>query len=75
MKVKIVKNYSETQNFPFSVPQRSVLGPLLFLIFINNLPNDMKSEIYQFVDDVKLFLSKATTKENCCIGIYLEIKI
>ena len=35
---------------------------LLFLIFINNLPNDVKSVLELFIDDVKLFVW-ATTKE------------
>ena len=38
---------------------------LLLLIFINDLPNDIKSEIELFADDAKLFarpLSKEMTK-------------
>ena len=56
MKVKIVNNYSETQNMPSGVPQESVLRSLLFLIFMNDLPNDIKSEIKIFADDVELFV-------------------
>lgn len=40
------------------VPQGSHLGPLLFLIFINDLPGIIRhSEILLYADDVKLFLS------------------
>ena len=36
------------------VPQGSVLGPLLFIIFVNNLDDGVISKLLQFADDVKL---------------------
>ena len=37
------------------VPQGSVPGPLLFLIYINNLPHDISSVCKMFADDISLF--------------------
>ncbi|XP_076435943.1 uncharacterized protein LOC143275602 [Babylonia areolata] len=37
------------------IPQGSVLGPLLFVIYINDLPRQVQSEVRIFADDTKLF--------------------
>ena len=37
------------------VPQESVLCPILFLIYINDLEDDICSKVLQFADDSKLF--------------------
>ena len=45
-------NYSTVES---GVPQGSVLGPLLFLIYINDLERNIKSNIKFFADDTMLF--------------------
>ncbi len=54
-RVVIEGSYSSSQPVTSGVPQGSVLGPLLFLIFINDLCKDLKSHIRLFADDTVLY--------------------
>ena len=51
-----VHGFLSDQAFAVSgLPQGSVLGPLLFLIFVNDLPDLFDGDVLLFADDVKLF--------------------
>ena len=56
-KQRVVVNgkYSQVEDVTSGVPQGSVLGPLLFLLFVNDLPDDVQSVLKLFADDSKLY--------------------
>ena len=56
-KVSINGSTSYWKEVTSGIPQRqdSVLGPLLFILFINDLPDGVKSDVYLFADDTKIF--------------------
>ena len=41
-----------------------MLGPILFLIFINDLDDDLSSKVFKFADDTKVFRTVKTDADK-----------
>ena len=79
--LNLIKNYlharyqrvvlnDQTSTWEFvkpGTPQGSVLGPIIFLIYINDLPDNIRSTCKVFADDTSLFshgLNKDTSQDE-----------
>ena len=53
--VSINGETSKWHDVTSGIPQGSVLGPIMFVSFINDLPDIVDSTVYLFADDTKIF--------------------
>lgn len=64
-RVRVNGEYSNSSNVISGIPQGSVLGPILFVIYINDLPREIKSRSLLFADDTKIYrLIKSIADSN-----------
>ena len=64
--------FSRWNKVASGIPQGSVLGPALFVCFINDMPEAVRcSSIKLFADDAKVF--KAITEEESCTQLQADL--
>ena len=61
--VEIEGSQSNSCDIECGVPQGSILGPLLYLLYVNDIANSTSSKILSFADDTSLFLSHSNITE------------
>ena len=62
-KININTSYSSPSNLTYSVPERSILGPFLFLLYVNDLPQAVVSDSLLYADDTyTVFQQKNVTE-------------
>jgi hypothetical protein len=54
-RVRVGEEYSSEESVLSGIPQGSILGPVLFTIFINDLPDSIESKCKIFADDTKIY--------------------
>lgn len=75
---QIIKYKSKSKGIKYGVPQGSILGPLLFICYINNMPkclselDQVKNQLYLYADDSNLIMS-AKNEEDLEINSLVEL--
>ena len=60
----VINGYlSEWRPVTRGIPQGSVLGPLLFVCYINDLPDHLHTNVKMFADDTKLYAPVSNSRE------------
>ena len=61
--VNLENFFSEVSSMSCGVPQGSILGPLLFLIYVNNMPIAVECNLFLYADDACLVFQSKNVKD------------
>ena len=53
------------------VPQGTIMGPIFFLLFVNDVPNTLYCKVMLFADDAKLY--STINEEQDCINLQADL--
>ena len=71
-RVLICGTFSEWSPVIFSAPQGSILEPIMFLIYVNNIPNIITSTAKLFADDTKIYRQINNVQDS--IALQLDVR-
>ena len=63
--IQVNEHRSSLKEITCGVPQGSILGPILFLIYINDISNSTELNLLSFADDTTIYCSERTLDGNC----------
>jgi len=72
MRVMLLDTFSKWITVLSGIPQGSVLGPLLFLTFVNELPEWITSSMLMFADDTKIWTKIDKVDDNYTLQADLD---
>ena len=71
--VQIEEKSSETATIKFGVPQGSILGPVIFNLYVADLQDTLNCQCYQYADGTFYRHSEPTDLNNCVSNINQDL--
>ncbi len=66
-RVTVNGHTSSCHNVTSGIPQGSVLGPILFVLYINDMPSCVEAAAYLFADDTKIYKEIRGHNDRACM--------